>query len=74
MKTCIRIDEKLLFQLFKKRSGIMDWFMCFITSLRNCSKIWLAFSLSYWIYGERKVMKAILFSLLLTIIGNCFVK
>ncbi|ABX43740.1 phosphatase PAP2 family protein [Lachnoclostridium phytofermentans] len=70
MKNCTRIDEKLLFQLFKKRSNTMDWFMCFITSLGNCSMIWLAFSLFYWIYGDRQVTKAILLSLLLTIIGN----
>lgn len=70
MKTCIRTDEKLLFHLLKKRSNTMDWFMCFITSLGNCSKIWIAFSLIYWIYDERKITKVILLSLLLTIIGN----
>lgn len=70
MKNCTRIDEKLLFKLFKKRSNAMDWFMCFVTSLGNCSKIWIVFSLYYWISKERQITKAILLSLLLTIIGN----
>lgn len=67
MKSCTRIDEKLLFQLFKKRSNTMDWFMCSITSLGNCSKIWIVFSLYYWISNERQITKGILLSLLLTI-------
>lgn len=70
MKTWIRIDEKLLFGLLKKRSVPMDRAMRIITSLGNFSIIWIAMSIFSWFKGYQQMVHGIVVSLLLTAIAN----
>lgn len=70
MQTCNRMDEKILFRVLNFRTEFLNRMMCFVTSLGNCSKIWIAIALILGITQHYSSAVTMLVSLIVTAIGN----
>lgn len=70
MQTCIQMDEKILFHLLCMRNEFLNRMMCFVTSLGNCSKIWILAALALGMTQHYSIAVTMLMSLIVTAIGN----
>ena len=70
MQTCNRMDERILFRVLCIRTEFLNRMMCFVTSLGNCSKIWIFVALILGTTQHYFVAVTMLMSLIVTAIGN----
>jgi undecaprenyl-diphosphatase len=64
------MDEKILFRILYFRTECLNRMMCFVTSLGNCSKIWIAVALILGVTQHYTAAVTMLVSLIVTAIGN----
>jgi undecaprenyl-diphosphatase len=64
------MDELILFRVLCIRTEFLNRFMCFVTSLGNCSKIWIVVALILGITQHYTIAVTMLIALIITAIGN----